>query len=73
MQFPGDQGPKNLMMFKGSLRVGNPAESFKIKIILVNMYPFRAPKIYIDQQLNAKIIKEKSWLYNQNEILIPYL
>ena len=46
MQFPGEQGPSNLLMFKGQVQAnGTP---FAIKIILVTGYPFRAPKVYID-------------------------
>lgn len=36
------------MMFKGALKSGNPEQIFKIKVILVTGYPFRAPKVYID-------------------------
>ena len=45
--FPGEQ-QQNLLMFKGSIQV-NPSLCFAIKIILVNGYPFRAPKAYVDQ------------------------
>lgn len=46
MQFPGDMAPANLLMFKGAIQTSGG--QFKLKIILVNGYPFRPPKVYID-------------------------
>jgi hypothetical protein len=71
MQYPGEQGPSNLLMFKGQVKAGS--DMFAIKIILINGFPYRAPKAYVDQQLNSAIIKAKTYLGAQNEITLPYL
>ena len=78
MQLPGDPYPANMLMFKGNIKIkkqsiNNPNSAFAIKIILVTNFPFRAPKVYVDQQLDSNIIKAKNYLGNQNEITIAYL
>ena len=52
MQLPGDAMPSNMLLFKGYITAGANKENFNIKIILVNGFPFRPPRVYIDQQLN---------------------
>ena len=77
MQFPGEPQANNLLMFKGHISVNKtancPAQNFAIKVILINGFPFRAPKVYIDQQLNANILRTKNYLGQHNEITIAYL
>lgn len=63
-----------MIIFKGNLKAGNtPDLNFKVKIILIQAFPFQAPKVYIDQQLDQRIVKQKQYLGNNNEIIIPYL
>lgn len=75
MAIPGQPGgPTNMLMFKGSIVIAaQPGLSFRIKVVLVNGYPYRPPKVYLDQQLSQAIAAAKQWIGQFNEITIPYL
>lgn len=76
LQLPGDQFPSNMLVLKGAVQAKTPSgtvENFKIKIVLVNNFPFRAPKVYIDQTLHTEVVRSKSYIGAQNEVTIAYL
>jgi len=41
--------------------------------VLAPNYPFRPPKVYIDQQLPQAVVKAKQYIGQHNEVTIPYL
>ena len=57
MQFPGDPQPFNLLIFKGHL--DSKGQQFAIKCILQRTFPYGPPKLYIDQQISAEVVKAK--------------
>ena len=50
MQFPGDPGPVNMLVFKGHFN--SQGQKFAVKAILPSMFPASKPKVYIDQLLD---------------------
>jgi hypothetical protein len=65
-----------MLVLKGSVEAKTPSgamENFKIKLVLVNNFPFRAPKVYIDQSLHAEVVRSKNYIGAQNEVTIAYL
>jgi hypothetical protein len=48
-------------------------EAMPVKVILVNGFPFRPPRAFIDKQMNPAVVHNKSYLGAQNEITIPYI
>ena len=66
--------PANMFIVKGELQTSpNPADMFKIKMVIVPAFPYQPPKVFVDQQLDKRIIDQKQYLQGNNEIIIPYL
>lgn len=42
-------------------------------MVLIPSFPYHAPRVYIDQQLDKRIIDQKQYLQGNNEVTIPYL
>lgn len=55
---PQVMAPTNMFILKGAIQTGvATGDEFKVKAIIVPAFPFQAPKVYIDQQLDARIIQ----------------
>ena len=66
--------PVNMFILKGEVQTSPiPSDKFKIKMILIPSFPYHAPRVYIDQQLDRRIIDQKQYLHGNNEVVIPYL
>ena len=50
-----------------------PGETFPLKVILVNGFPYKPPRVYVDKQLTQAVVHNKAYLGHQNEVTIPYL
>ena len=73
MQLPGEPQASNLLILKGPIVIKQNSETFPIKIILVNGFPFRPPKVYVDKSLSQSVVQSKQYLGQFNEVTIPYL
>jgi ubiquitin-protein ligase len=62
----------NLLILKGPLTC-QAGMSFKMKVILPQNFPYRAPKAYIDETLEMEVIKSKTYIGQFNEISINYI
>lgn len=59
------------MIYKGAINASGGI--YNIKIIVPTNFPFMAPRVYLDMRVTVSAAQARSWLGDQNIILIPYL
>lgn len=71
---PHIPSPVNMFILKGPIQMSaQPNDSLQTKLVLIPSFPYHAPRVYIDQQLDKRVIDQKQYLHGNNEIMIPYL
>jgi hypothetical protein len=63
-------------VFKGSVScklATGATNSFKLKIVLQMNFPFKPPRVYIDENMHTEVVRSKNYIGTANEITIAYL
>ncbi|CDW87918.1 tumor susceptibility gene 101 protein [Stylonychia lemnae] len=75
LKFPGEIR-QNFIVLKGAVQCQaspQPFNTFPLKIVIPQGFPFHPPRVFLDMQISIKLLQSKTYLGQMNAFKIPYL